>query len=330
MRAYEPDEEGTPPARHAAALFERVVANVESVVRGNPLVIGHAVTCLVAGGHLLIEDVPGVGKTSLGKALAASVNCPQRRIQFTADLLPSDLVGVSVFDRETAEFAFRPGPLFTNIVLADEINRTPPKTQSALLEVMEERHVTVDGTTYRLSEPFMVIATQNPHEHEGTFPLPLSQLDRFFMRVPLGYPEPFEEVGLLATHRGDDATDSLRPVAEPEDVLSLRESVGKVHCADSLLHYIVAIANATRSHPGVSLGMSPRATLALQRAARAWALLHGRDFVVPDDVKALALPVLGHRIELRKGRVSSPDQAAALLDENLSRVPVSDASHREL
>ncbi|MHB8245768.1 MAG: AAA family ATPase [Acidimicrobiales bacterium] len=306
----------------ATGLFESVVDNVASVIHGNSLAVRHAVTCLVAGGHLLIEDVPGVGKTSLGKALAASIDSRQRRIQFTSDLLPSDVTGVSVFDRDTSSFEFRPGPIFANIVLGDEINRTPPKTQSALLEAMEERQVTVEGTTYMLPEPFMVIATQNPHEHAGTYPLPISQLDRFLMRVHLGYPDPADEVGLLTSHGGSDPLMSLRAVATPEGVVAMTEAARHVHCSASVQRYLVDLANATRSHPAVLLGMSPRATLSLQRAARAWALLHGRTFVVPDDVKALALPVIGHRLELRTVRSGSRDQVAPIIAEIVSKVPV--------
>ncbi len=307
-------------------LFEKIVANVETVIHGNSLAIRHAVACLVAGGHLLIEDVPGVGKTSLGKALAASVSARHRRIQFTSDLLPSDVTGVSVYDRNTSTFEFRPGPIFANIVLGDEINRTPPKTQSALLEAMEERQVTVEGSTYRLLEPFMVIATQNPHEHDGTYPLPNSQLDRFLMRVHLGYPDPAEEVGLLTKHGADEPLEHLRPVATPEDVIAMARATRQVHCSPPIQRYLVDLANSSRSHPAVALGMSPRATLSLQLAARAWAVLHGRDYVVPDDVKALALPVVGHRLELRTARSGAREQVAPVIAEILSKVPVLDSS----
>ena len=306
------------------SLLGSIVDNVAKVIQGNDMAICYAVTCLVAGGHLLIEDVPGVGKTSLGKALAASVNCKQRRIQFTSDLLPSDVTGVSVFDRQHSSFEFRPGPIFANIVLGDEINRTPPKTQSALLEAMEERQVTVEGVTYALPNPFMVLATQNPIEHEGTYPLPVSQLDRFLMRIHLGYPDTAAEVDLLERHGIDEPLLELGPVASPEDVLALGERVRHVHCSPAVQRYIVDLANATRSHPNVSLGMSPRAALALQRAARAWAVLHDRDFVVPDDVKALALPVIGHRIELRTARTPGKDHVGNVVGELLSKVPVAE------
>ncbi len=306
----------------AASLFERIVENISRVVQGNDEAIRLSVTCLVAGGHLLVEDVPGVGKTSLGKALSASVSCRHRRIQFTSDLLPSDVTGVSVFDATKTSFEFRAGPIFANIVLGDEINRTPPKTQSALLEAMEERQVTVEGVTYPLPEPFMVIATPNPIEHEGTYPLPVSQLDRFLMRIHLGYPDPAAEVDLLERHGVDEPLVDLEAVAAPEQVLELAQRVREVHCSSAIQRYIVDLANATRSHPAVLLGMSPRAALALQRAGRAWAVLHGRDYVIPDDVKALALPVIGHRLELRTARTTGGNHVAAVVNELLAKVPI--------
>ena len=311
------DDDGSWPVE----LFGRLVANVARVVQGNEEAIGFAVTCLVAGGHLLIEDVPGVGKTSLGKALAASVSCRHSRIQFTSDLLPSDVTGVSVFDTTRSVFEFRPGPIFANIVFGDEINRTPPKTQSALLESMEERQVTVDGVTHRLPEPFMVIATQNPLEHEGTFPLPLSQIDRFLLRIQIGYPDEASETAMLETHGAAEPLENLEPVATPREVLALASGARSVHISPSVQQYMVRIANATRAHQAVLLGMSPRATLMLQRVARARALLAGRSFVTPDDVKAMVPPTLGHRLELRatgRGRGA----VMAVLDEILDRVPV--------
>jgi MoxR-like ATPase len=309
-----------------AGKFQAIVRNVESVIHGSSLAVRHAVTCMVAGGHLLIEDVPGVGKTSLGKALAASMSSKQRRIQFTSDLLPSDVTGVTIFNRDSNTFEFRSGPIFANIVLGDEINRTPPKTQSALLEAMEEGQVTVDGLTYQLPEPFMVMATQNPHEFDGTYPLPSSQLDRFLMRIHLGYPDPADEVGLLTTHAREEPVNELKPVATPADVVAMVDRAKAVHCSPAVQRYMVDLANASRSHPAVALGMSPRATLSLQRAARAWALLHGRDFVSPDDVKALALPVIGHRIELRTVRGGPRDQVESVVSELLSKVPVLDTA----
>jgi MoxR-like ATPase len=314
----------------AARLFERIVANIGRVVQGNEEAIRLSVTCLVAGGHLLVEDVPGVGKTSLGKSLAASVSCRHRRIQFTSDLLPSDVTGVSVFDVTKTTFEFRPGPIFANIVLGDEINRTPPKTQSALLESMEERQVTVDGVTYKLPDPFMVVATQNPIEHEGTFPLPVSQLDRFLLRIQIGYPDAESEATMLETHGVFDPLEVLQAVATPEDVVALAARARGVHTSPLIQRYIVQIANATRSHPAVVLGMSPRAALALQRAARARAVLEGREFVAPDDVKAMAPSVISHRLELRASAGRGRNPVRAVLDEVLRQVPVPDlpAEHR--
>jgi MoxR-like ATPase len=311
-------------ASRAAELFESLVANIARVVQGNDEAIRLAVTCLVAGGHLLVEDVPGVGKTSLGKALSASVSCHHRRIQFTSDLLPSDVTGVNVFDVTKASFEFRPGPIFANIVLGDEINRTPPKTQSALLESMEERQVTVDGVTYRLPDPFMVIATQNPLEHEGTYPLPVSQLDRFLLRIQIGYPDAESEANMLEAHGVSEPLEVLQPVATPEDVIALAARARGVHTSPLIQRYIVEIANATRAHPAVVLGMSPRAALALQRAARARAVLEGRDFVSPDDVKAMAPSVIGHRLELRgaAGRGRDRGPVMSVLDEVLHEVPL--------
>jgi MoxR-like ATPase len=311
----------------AGGIFSSIVENILRVIQGNESAVRHAVACLISGGHLLIEDVPGVGKTTLGKAMAASVNCEHRRIQFTSDLLPTDVTGGSVFDRETSRFEFRPGPIFANIVLGDEINRTPPKTQSALLESMEEHQVTVDGVTYPLPTPFMVIATQNPIEHEGTYPLPVSQLDRFLMRLHLGYPDPAAEVDLLERHGVEEPLVNLGAVATPQQVLDLMDKVKEVHCSSAVQRYIVDLANATRTHPAVLLGMSPRAALALQRAGRAWAVLHGRDYVLPDDVKALALPVIGHRLELRTARTAGTDHVASVVNELLAKVPVLEGAH---
>ena len=278
--------------------FEAVVANVATIVQGKDEAIRLALLCLVAEGHLLIEDVPGVGKTSLAKALAGSLACSWRRIQFTPDLLPSDVTGVSVYNRANGSFEFRPGGIFANLVVGDEINRASPKTQSALLEAMEERQVTVDGTTYRLQAPFMVIATQNPVEHEGTYPLPESQLDRFLMRIGMGYPDRAAEIGILDTHGRTDPAASLQPVASAADVSTMTALASAIHVAPSLKGYIVDVAAATRLHPQLALGVSPRAALGLLRAARARAASMGRDYVVPDDLKVLALPVLEHRLAL--------------------------------
>ncbi|MBV9952453.1 MAG: MoxR family ATPase [Acidimicrobiia bacterium] len=308
------------PQEHVATfpeLFDRIAGNIAQVIQGKNEVIELVVLCLVAEGHLLLEDVPGVGKTSLAKALAASIDGEFGRMQFTPDLLPSDVVGVSVFDRGTSRFEFRPGPVFANVVLADEINRASPKTQSALLESMAERQVTVDGQTHLLAPPFLVIATQNPIEHEGTYPLPESQLDRFLMRVSMGYPSRDDELAILSAHAEDDVLDSIRPVVTAADVHAMANAVKGVHVAPALATYLVDLAVATRRHPAIALGMSPRATLNLQRVTRARAAAAGRTYVTPDDVKALVTPVIGHRIlvtpEAQLGGVTSADALADVL-----------------
>jgi len=302
--------------------FETVVANVEKAIQGKAEVIRLALVCLFAEGHLLIEDVPGVGKTSLAKAIAASLDLRWNRIQFTPDLLPSDVTGVMVFNRSNSTFEFRPGGVFANIVLGDEINRASPKTQSALLESMEERQVTVDATTYRLQAPFMVIATQNPVEHEGTYPLPESQLDRFLMRIAMGYPDRSAEIAMLDAHRATSGVEGLSPVASAADVSSMIDLARDIHVAPVLKGYVVDLANATRRHPGAVLGVSPRATLALQRAARASAAAIGREYVVPDDFKALAAPVLAHRLVLTPEAELGGMTAEQVLADVLASVPV--------
>jgi MoxR-like ATPase len=274
----------------------RIGKAIETVIEGKRDAIQLTLAVLLAEGHVLIEDVPGVGKTMLAKALARAIDGTVRRVQFTPDLLPSDITGVSAYNQERREFEFKPGPVFANIVLGDEINRASPKTQSALLESMEERQVTVDGTTYPLQEPFMVIATQNPVEMEGTYPLPEAQRDRFTARISLGYPLPAAERDMLDTHGGASPLDQLRPVARASDVHELVLSVRKVLVSDQVKDYIISLANATRTSPELRLGASPRASLHLLRASRAWAALDGRDYVIPDDVQRLARPVLAHRL----------------------------------
>ena len=312
-----------PPAHGSfAEVFAAIAGNVERVIRGKPEVVELVLLGLVAEGHVLIEDVPGVGKTSLAKALATSLDCRWGRIQFTPDLLPADVVGGTVWNRATGEFDFRPGAVFANLVLADEINRASPKTQSALLEAMEERQVTVDGTTYPLEAPFMVLATQNPAEHDGTYPLPQSQLDRFLMRVTVGYPKRDSEIRILSSHGGADALDDLDPVATAKDVLELAASARQVHVAPSLQGYLVDLAETTRRHRALALGMSPRATLALQRVARARAAASGRAYVVPDDVKALAPSVVAHRLGLTPEAQMQGITAAEVIDDVLRHVPV--------
>jgi len=306
-------------------VFETVAENVGRALAGKDEAIRLALVCFAAGGHLLIEDVPGVGKTTLAKALAASFDCEWNRIQFTPDLLPSDVTGVTVFSRTGNRFEFRHGGVFANIVLADEINRASPKTQSALLEAMEERQVTVDSTTYPLPDPFMVIATQNPVEHEGTYPLPDSQLDRFLLRIRMGYPGRRAEIDMLEDHATADPVVELEAVADANDVIQLIDGAREVHVAKALRAYIVDLAEATRRHPSLALGASPRAALAVQRTARAWAAAQGRDFTAPDDVKAIAGPVLEHRLLLSPEAELDGLTAQEVLDDVLNKVAVPSA-----
>src|SRR5688500_595783 len=304
------------------AAFERIVTNIEKTIQGRADVIRLALVTLVAEGHVLIEDIPGVGKTMLAKSLAKSVGSSWSRIQFTPDLLPSDVTGVSIYDRRSEEFQFKPGAVFANIVLADEINRASPKTQAALLECMEERQVTVDTTTHHLEEPFMVIATQNPVEHEGTYPLPESQLDRFTMRLSMGYPTRESELEILERHGNEEPLQDLEAVCGPTEVVALIKLARAVHVAPSLKRYIVQVTESTRDHPDVYLGASPRASLYLLRASRALAASRGRDYVVPDDIKDLVNPVLSHRILLSPEAHMRGARAEDVLDALMDRVPV--------
>ena len=305
-----------------AAVVGAVADNVGRVIQGKDDVIALALVCLIAEGHLLVEDVPGVGKTTLAKALATSIDVSYGRLQFTPDLLPADVSGVSVWNRSVERFEFRPGPVFTNILVADEINRASPKTQAALLEAMAESQVTVDRHTYHLDAPFLVMATQNPIEHEGTYPLPESQLDRFLMRISVGYPDKASELAMLEAHGEHDALSTIRPVVDSADIVAVQEAVRQVHVAPSLKGYLVDVADASRRHPRLSLPVSPRATLALLRASRARAAAFGRAYVTPDDIKALAEPVLAHRLlvtaEAQLGGVSPADALA----EAIRSVPV--------
>ncbi len=301
---------------------ERVVANVERVIVGKHHEVRLALVALICRGHLLIEDVPGTGKTVLAKAIARSLGCSFRRIQFTPDLLPSDVTGLSIYNQKTQEFEFRPGPIMAQVVLADEINRATPKTQSSLLECMEERQATIDGVTHPMPEPFLVIATQNPIEYEGTFALPEAQLDRFMLRLRLGYPRPEEEIEILDEQKVVHPLDDLEEVLTVEQLRSLQQEVKGVYVDPSVADYIVRLVNATRSHPDVYLGASPRGSLALYRAGQALAGLVGRDYVIPDDVKLLAEPALAHRLIIKTSASIHDIDPAAVVRELLGSVPV--------
>ena len=307
---------------------ERILANVEKVIIGKTAEVRLAAICLLCQGHLLIEDVPGVGKTMLARSLAVSTGCTFKRIQFTPDILPSDVTGVSVFNQRSGDFEFRPGPIVAQIVLTDEINRATPKAQSALLEAMEEHQVTVDGITRALPAPFMVMATQNPIEYEGTFPLPEAQLDRFLMRVHLGYPSNTDEVLMMDSQQVTHPIESLGQVTEPNEIIALQRSIKEIYVDPLIKQYIVSLVDATRQHESVYLGASPRGSLALYRTSRARALLDGRDFVVPDDVKDLAYTTLGHRVIVSpSARVKSVTTSDIILS-CLERVPVPGARAR--
>ncbi len=304
------------------ALAERVVQNVEKVIIGKRREVERTLIALLCEGHLLIEDVPGVGKTMLARAIAKSIGCTFRRLQFTPDMLPSDVTGVSVFNQKTREFEFRPGPVMAQIVLADEINRATPKTQSALLEAMEERQVTVDGVTYPMERPFLVLATQNPIEYEGTFPLPEAQIDRFMMRISLGYPSPADEMRVLESQRDHHPLQDISQVVSLEELQAAQEAVKQVYADDLIKEYIVDLANATRRHPDIYLGVSPRGSLALFKAARAYAALQGRTYVIPDDVKALLEATFAHRLIISPSARIKNVEARAVVEQIAAAVPV--------
>jgi MoxR-like ATPase len=308
-------------ADECGSVFDEIVNNVARVVHGKRPATETAVATLFAGGHLLIEDVPGVGKTSLAKALAASVKCSWKRVQFTPDLLPSDLVGVNIYRRTDETFRFAPGPLFANIVLADEINRASPKTQSALLEAMEEHHITVDGTQHLLPEPFMVIATQNPIESDGTYRLPESQIDRFMSRISLGYPDPGSELEMLEDHGSHHTLNHINSVVDAERLAAIIAFTRTVHISHHLKSYLVTLTTATRTHPGIKLGLSPRATLQLAATSRARAVAARRDYAIPEDVMQAAIPTLAHRLTLTPEH-SARSGPESVIREILDRVPV--------
>jgi len=301
---------------------EKLIANVERVIVGKHHEVRLAMVALLCQGHLLIEDVPGTGKTVLAKAIARSLGCTFRRIQFTPDLLPSDVTGLSIFNQKTQEFEFRPGPIMAQIVLADEINRATPKTQSALLECMEERQATIDGVTHHMPEPFMVMGTQNPIEYEGTFVLPEAQLDRFMLRIKMGYPQPLEEIVILDEQKRIHPLDDLAAVTSVEDLRQMQLGVREVYVDQAISDYIVRLINATRRHPDIYLGASPRGSLALYRAGQAYAALNGRDYVIPDDIKALAVPALAHRLIVKTAATVRDVDSVSLVHELLDTVSV--------
>jgi len=313
------------PVPELAAVAGRITENIQRVINGKDEAIRIALVTLLSEGHLLVEDVPGVGKTTMAKALARSIDCAVSRIQFTPDLMPSDITGVSIYNRETTQFEFRPGPIFANVVIGDEINRGSPKTQSALLEVMEERQVTVDGMTYPLADPFLVVATQNPIEMEGTYALPEAQRDRFTARISMGYPDAAAELAMVDGHAATDPLDTLSAVSDAREVAAVLAAIRTVHMAPELRRYAVELSSATRRMPEIRLGASPRATLHLVRAARAHAALAARDFVVPDDIQAVASAVLAHRLVLSPESLNARRNPADLIRAVVARQPVPQA-----
>jgi len=309
----------------AGEKISRLHTNIEKVLYGKADVIDLCIAGLLARGHILIEDVPGIGKTLLAAALAKSISCKFSRIQFTSDLLPADIVGVSTIDGDRSNFEFRQGPIFANVVLADEINRTTPKTQSALLEAMQDHQVSVDNVTHHLPEPFIVLATQNPVEYEGTYPLPESQLDRFTLRIKVGYPSHSDEVRVLRDGVGSHSVESLEPALSADDILALHNRAAEVTVDDAIVEYLMSIVERTRSHPEIELGVSPRGALSFYEVARAYALVQDRDYVLPDDIKLLAVPVLSHRIALGSQRgalVRVSEEAERIITELLNSIAV--------
>jgi MoxR-like ATPase len=318
------EKEGT--VKNVQEPAERVVANVERVIVGKHLEVRMALVALLCEGHILIEDVPGVGKTMLAKAISRSVGCTFRRIQFTPDLLPSDVTGLSIFNQKTQEFEFRPGPIMAQVVLADEINRATPKTQSALLECMEERQATIDGTTYPMPSPFLVIATQNPIEYEGTFALPEAQLDRFMLRLRMGYPKAMEEIVILDEQKRTHPIESIGQVLGVEELRQMQSAIKEIYVDQAVAEYVVRLVTATREHPDVYLGASPRGSINLYRSAQAFAAMDGRDYVIPDDVKGLAVAVLAHRLIVKSQaslREVDPDR---IVHEIIEQVPIAVAT----
>ncbi|SFQ25587.1 AAA family ATPase [Caldicoprobacter faecalis] len=307
---------------HIYDLAKRVKSNIQRVIVGKEDIIDLLLVALISSGHVLLEDVPGMGKTLLAKCLAKSLDCTFKRVQFTPDLLPSDLSGINYFNQKIGEFEFRPGPIFTNILLADEINRATPRTQSSLLECMEERQVTIDGETMKLQQPFMVIATQNPIEIQGTFPLPEAQLDRFLLKVQMGYPSSSEGIEILKRFKERNPFDEISPVVSREEIIAAQRDYVNVFVSDDILRYIVNIVEMTRKHNDVHLGVSPRGSQALLRASQVYAILQGRDYVIPDDVKAMAKPVLRHRMILRNVMAAKGGQQDEIIDQILRQVPV--------
>ena len=313
--------------QQATLIAQEIVENVSKVIVGKKSIVEHALSAVVAQGHILIEDVPGVGKTMLAKSISASIGCSFKRIQFTPDLLPSDIVGISIYNQRTGEFQFRAGPVMAQMVLVDEINRATPKTQSALLEAMEELQVSVDGDSRTLDRPFVVIAPQNPIEYEGTFPLPEAQLDRFLMRISLGYPSFAEEMSIIEQQEQVHPINELRSVATPEDIIDLQEACKNIYVDNTVREYIVSLIDATRNHENVSLGASPRASLGMFRAAKGLAILRDRDYVIPDDIKELAYAVLAHRLILSPSARMRGLHTVQIISNLLESVPIPSTNH---